>query len=102
MPLGVTLTLGHFQLPLGIIVLGAITGTAYSLFGMGLSLTYQSARVINFAQGAMGAFPALFVASRVVDHGWSYWVAVPAALIVAAGTGALIELLVIRRLAHSP
>ncbi|MHB8467028.1 MAG: branched-chain amino acid ABC transporter permease, partial [Acidimicrobiales bacterium] len=100
--MAITLPLVHFEFPLQIIVLGAITGTAYSLFGMGLSLTYQSARVINFAQGAMGAVPALFVASRVVDHGWSYWVAVPIALLLAAATGALMELVVIRRLAHSP
>lgn len=97
-----TLPLVHFALPLQIIVLGAITGTAYSLFAMGLSLAYQSTRVINFAQGALGAVPALFVASRVVDHGWSYWVALPVALLLAAATGALMEFLIIRRLAHSP
>jgi len=100
--LGFTLPLVHFQVPLQIIVLGAITGTAYSLFGMGISLSYQSARVINFAQGSMGVIPALFVASRVVDHGWDYWVAVPVALLLAAAIGALMELLVIRRLAHAP
>ncbi|HMK63081.1 MAG TPA: ATP-binding cassette domain-containing protein, partial [Acidimicrobiales bacterium] len=99
---GVTLPLVHFQVPLQIVVLGAITGTAYSLFGMGLSLSYQSARVVNFAQGAMGVIPALFVASRVVDHGWSYWVALPLALVLAAGTGALMELLVVRRLRRAP
>jgi ABC-type branched-subunit amino acid transport system ATPase component/ABC-type branched-subunit amino acid transport system permease subunit len=100
--LGITVPIAHFQIPLEIVVLGAITGTAYSLFGMGLSLTYQSARVVNFAQGSMGAVPALFVASRVVDHGWSYWVAVPMALILATATGALMELLIMRRLANSP
>jgi ABC-type branched-subunit amino acid transport system ATPase component/ABC-type branched-subunit amino acid transport system permease subunit len=100
--LGAGIPLVHFQLPLDIIILGAITGTTYSLFGMGLSLCYQSARVINFAQGAMGALPALFVASRVVDHGWSYWVAIPTALVLAAGTGALMEVVVIRRLSGSP
>src|SRR4029077_1193041 len=73
-----------------------------ALFGMGLSLSYQSARVINFAQGAMGAVPALFVASRGVDHGWSYWVAVPVALVLGSATGGLIEVVVIRRLAHAP
>jgi ABC-type branched-subunit amino acid transport system ATPase component/ABC-type branched-subunit amino acid transport system permease subunit len=97
-----TLPVGHFQLPLQIIVLGAITGTSYSLFGMGLSLTYQSTRVINFAQGAIGVIPALFVATQVVDHGWNYWVALPIALILAAATGALMELLIIRRLRKAP
>jgi ABC-type branched-subunit amino acid transport system ATPase component/branched-subunit amino acid ABC-type transport system permease component len=100
--MGVTLTLGHFQVPLQIIVLGAITGTSYSLFGMGLSLTYQSTRVINFAQGAIGVIPALFVATQVVDHGWNYWVALPIALLLAAATGALMELLIIRRLRKAP
>ena len=102
MSLGITLPLVHFQLPLQIIVLGAIAGTSYSLFGMGLSLTYQSTRVINFAQGAMGVVPALFVASQVVDHGWSYWVALPLALILAAGTGVVMELVIVRRLRKAP
>ena len=100
--LGITLPLVHFQLPLQIIVLGAITGTSYSLFGMGLSLTYQSTRVINFAQGAMGVIPALFVASQVVDHSMSYWLALPLALVLAAGTGVLMELVIVRRLRKAP
>jgi len=99
---GITLPLVHLQLPLQIIVLGAITGTSYSLFGMGLSLTYQATRVVNFAQGAMGVIPALFVASQVVDHGWSYWAALPLALVLAAGTGVVMELVIVRRLRKAP
>ena len=53
-----TLPFIQFEIPLQIVVLGAITGTAYSLFAMGLTLIYQSARVVNFAQGSLGAVPA--------------------------------------------
>jgi ABC-type branched-subunit amino acid transport system ATPase component/ABC-type branched-subunit amino acid transport system permease subunit len=91
-----------FQMPMDIIAIGAVTGIAYSLFGIGISLTYQSSRVINFAQGAMGAVPGLLVASLVVDHGWGYWPALIAALVVSVLTGALMEVGVIRPLRRAP
>src|SRR4051812_30197905 len=43
-----TLPFWHFQIPLEILVLGAIAGTTYALFAMGLTLVYQSSRVLNF------------------------------------------------------
>src|SRR3954469_17564035 len=91
-----------FEIPIEVVILGAIAGAAYGLFGMGLTLTYQSSRVINFAQGAMGAVPHLLLAYLVVDHGVSYWVALPLALLTAVAAGAALELVVIRRLAHAP
>jgi ABC-type branched-subunit amino acid transport system ATPase component/branched-subunit amino acid ABC-type transport system permease component len=98
-----TLTLpGHFEIPSEIVVVGIITGITYALFALGITLVYQSSRVLNFAQGAMGALPHIMVASLVIDHGMSYWLVLPLALLVAAGSGALLELGVIRRLRHAP
>lgn len=78
-------------LPLGVVVLGALAGVGYALFGMGLTLTYQSSRVINFARGAMGAVPHLMVMWLVIDHGVGYWPALLLAVTVAVGSGHLLE-----------
>src|SRR3954447_25397425 len=91
-----------FELPAEVMVLGLITGITYALFGVGLSLTYQNSRVLNFAQGAMGTLPHLLLASMIIDHRQNYWVALVAALAVSAGAGALLQFLVIRRLSRAP
>src|SRR5947209_2950708 len=96
------LSIVGFQIPLEVIVLGLVTGIAYALFGMGLTLTYQSARVLNFAQGAMGAVPHLLLAWFVIDKGWGYWPALGVALAYGMLGGALLELGVIRRLGQAP
>jgi ABC-type branched-subunit amino acid transport system ATPase component/ABC-type branched-subunit amino acid transport system permease subunit len=100
--ISVTLPLVHFAIPLEIVIVGALIGTTYALFGMGLTLAYQSSRAINFAQGAMGVLPHFLLAFLVIDHGWGYWPALVVALGVAIGSGALLELVVIRRLAKAP
>ena len=91
-----------FEIPLAVVLLGAMAGTAFALFGIGISLTYQSSRVLNFAQGSMGALPATIVATLVVDRGWGYWPALVLALLVGATSGALLERFVVRRLAKAP
>src|SRR5437763_13674031 len=104
MMLGVTLTLPftHFHIPTEVVILGIITGSTYALFAMGIALVYQNSRVLNFAQGAMGALPHIMVASLVIDHGWPYWVVLPLALLAATASGALLEMGVIRRLSAAP
>jgi len=92
----------HFELPPDIVVLGIVTGLTYGLLGVGLTLVYKTTRVINFAHGELGALPALIVPILVLNHGWSYWAAVPLALAGGAAGGALMETLVIRRLADAP
>ena len=75
--LAFTIPFTHFHIPNEVVILGIITGTTYALFAMGITLVYQNSRVLNFAQGAMGALPHIMVAALVIDHGWSYWAAVP-------------------------
>src|SRR5688572_16138683 len=91
-----------FDVPPAVLLLGAIAGISYALFGMGLTLTYQSSRVLNFAQGAMGTVPAVMVATLVLDQGWGYWPALVSAVAVAGLSGALIDALVIRRFKDAP
>ena len=67
--------------PLGIVVWGLVISSLTALLAFGLVLIYRSHRVINFAQADLGAVPASLCVSLVVLRGWSYWVAVPLALV---------------------
>jgi branched-subunit amino acid ABC-type transport system permease component len=97
-----TIPLTDFELPAEVITLGVIAGLTYAVLGMGLTLTYKSSRVLNFAHGELGALPAIIIPVLVINYGWSYWSAMPLALVASAVGGALMELVVIRKLARSP
>lgn len=81
-----------------VFIVGLVTGLTYAILAVGLVLIYRSTRVINFAHGQLGAASALLLAKLVNDHGVSWWLAFPLALVLAAGVGAAVEALVIRRL----
>jgi ABC-type branched-subunit amino acid transport system ATPase component/ABC-type branched-subunit amino acid transport system permease subunit len=87
-----------FELPPEIVVVGAVTGLTYGLLAVGLTLVYKSSRVLNFAHGAMGSLPAALLPLLTIKAGLNYWLAIP--LVVAAGVaaGAMLEIVVIRRL----
>jgi len=91
-----------FEIPAEIVLLGVITGVTYGLLGVGLTLVYRTSRVLNFAHGEIGALPAILVAVLVLNHGWSWWLAVPVCLVLAAGLGAATEVVVVRRLTRAP
>jgi ABC-type branched-subunit amino acid transport system ATPase component/ABC-type branched-subunit amino acid transport system permease subunit len=59
---------------------------------------YRTSRVLNFAQGALGALPATVLPVLVLTSGLTYWLALPAALALGAGMGCLLEATVVRRL----
>ena len=44
---------------LGIVVQGALVGALTAMFAVGLALIYRANRIVNFAQGDLGAVPAL-------------------------------------------
>jgi len=89
------------SLPSSVIIEGAILGLNYGLLAVGLVLIYRTNRVINFAQGQLGVVAAVFMVKLYYDFGINYWAALVAALAVAAGAGALSEL-VLRRLFNRP
>lgn len=91
-----------FDVPVVALVLGLVVGLSYALLAIGLILIYRSTRVINLAHGEIGAFAAAVVAVLVNEQGWSYWTAAVVALVVAGALGALVELLIIRRLFRAP
>src|SRR5207248_4558819 len=86
----------HFQVPIEEVVLGLVTGLTYALLGVGLVMIYKTSRVLNFAHGEMGALGAGFIPWLVIRHHTPYWLAFVLAIAVAAGAGALTELVLIR------
>jgi ABC-type branched-subunit amino acid transport system ATPase component/ABC-type branched-subunit amino acid transport system permease subunit len=89
-------------IPLGIMVNGAVIGTLYALVAFGVILVFRATRVINFAQAAMGSFPALAGLLLVASRGWPYWAGVLVMLVGSALTGAFLEVFFLRRFAKKP
>lgn len=87
--------------PLGIVVLGVVYGTVTALGAMGIILVYRANRFINLAHGALGSMVGVLAVGLVLEHGLSYWIALPAAVVVGGVVGALVEFLVIRRFQHA-
>jgi branched-chain amino acid transport system permease protein len=69
---------------------------------MGLVLVYRANRIINFAQGELGAVAAILTASLIVGPGWPFFAAAGVGLVVALLLGAFTEVVLIRRFAHAP
>ena len=91
-----------FALPPPILLLGLITGATYGLLAVGLVLVYRATRIINFAHGETGAFAAAVVGVLVLNAHAAYWLVFPFGLLLGAGTGALTEVAVVRRLRNVP
>jgi ABC-type branched-subunit amino acid transport system ATPase component/ABC-type branched-subunit amino acid transport system permease subunit len=91
-----------FEMPLSVIVLGAIIGTMYGLLAVGIVLVYRSSRIINFAHGEIGLAAAAVMGLATHRWGLPYYVALPFSLGVGAGIGVLTEVVVIRRLRNAP
>ncbi len=88
--------------PNGIFLQGAVLGALNGLLAMGLVLVYRTNRIINFAQGALGAFAATLAGSLIQRFGWHYFPAVFVALVAAVLMSLLVEYGVIRRFAKAP
>ncbi|MEO7429512.1 MAG: hypothetical protein ABIY48_09040, partial [Acidimicrobiales bacterium] len=48
-----------YPAPLSILFLGAVLGSLSALVGMGIVLVYRANRIVNFAQGSLGAVAAV-------------------------------------------
>ena len=88
--------------PAGVLVLGVVLGGLQALAAAGLVLVYRATRAINFSQVAIGGLAA--TSGVVLVAGWDvpYPLAVLAGLAVACLTGAVVELVVVRRFRKSP
>ena len=91
-----------YPAPPPILFLGIVLGSLNALIAMGIVLVYRANRIINFAQGDLGAVAAILAASLIVGPGWPFFLAVAAGLVAALVLGAVTEILIIRRFAKSP
>lgn len=87
--------------PLGVVVSGAILGTASALTAVGLVLLYRANRIINFAYGAMGGVLGLTAIRTFVIWNWNYGAVLVGGVLLGVGVGILTEVLVIRRFEKS-
>ncbi|HUQ38536.1 MAG TPA: ABC transporter permease [Acidimicrobiales bacterium] len=91
-----------FPAPPSILFLGAVLGSLNALMAMGLVLIYRANRIINFAQGDLGAVAAVLAVSLIVGPRWPFFLAMLTGLVAALALGALVEFTIIRRFARSP
>jgi branched-chain amino acid transport system permease protein len=83
------------------VVSGLAQGSIYASLALALVLIYRATDVLNFAQGEMATFTT-YVAWSLMDHGFSFWPAFAATLVVAFVGGAAVERVLIRPVEHRP
>jgi branched-chain amino acid transport system permease protein len=84
-----------------VLIGGLLSGVMYSLVALGFVLIYKASGVFNFAQGSMVFFAALTFVG-LLEHGLSFWLALPATLLVMIVLGVAIERVVLRPLVNQP
>jgi branched-chain amino acid transport system permease protein len=70
---------------------GILAGT-YTIFTLGLQLNVGFTGIVNFGQAGFMAIGAYTMGILVVKYDWSFWLALPAAVLVAIAFGLLIGL----------
>ncbi len=85
-----------------IVFQGFIDGLVYALVAIGLVLIFRATGVINFAQGAIGAFGGFTLALLMVNYDLPYALAAVLAVAASASISTATELLVVRRLFTRP
>src|SRR5467141_883975 len=83
------------------VVSGIASGGIFASLALALVLIYNAMGLVNFAQGEMAMF-ATFLAFTLIDHGMSYWIALPLTLAIAFAAGVLIQRVVIRPVERAP
>jgi branched-chain amino acid transport system permease protein len=70
---------------------GILAGT-YTIFALGLQINVGFTGIVNFGQAGFMAIGAYTMGILVVKAGWSFWLALPASMVVAMAAGLLIGL----------
>ena len=91
-----------FPVPVGAAASGLIIGLLGALGAVGLALVWRANRVVNFAQGDLGVFPATLSVLLVTVVGLPWIVGMAAGFVTAALVGVLADVLVVRRFYRAP
>jgi branched-chain amino acid transport system permease protein len=93
---------GSIPVPNGMYLQGLIMGMLASLLAIGLLLIYRSNRIINFAQGALGAVAATLANELFVRYHVPYFIAVLTGIVAGVTVSLIVEYVFIRRFAKAP
>ena len=91
-----------FPAPMGVVLNGALVGGRIALIALGIALVYRANRVVNFAQGDLGAVPASLAVMMIIAWGLNYWLGFVIGLAAAIVLGLLVETLIIGRFFRAP
>ena len=80
---------------------GVVAGAVYAAFALTLVLIFRATRIINFGQGAQAMFTT-YLALELLQNDFSYWVALPAALLAGFVLGGLVERIIVRPVETGP
>lgn len=79
-----------------------VNGALNAMFAIGLVLIYRATRIVNFSQGSLGILGVMVFLMLAVVEGWNFYFALGAGIAVAALTGLIVEMFVVRRLTKAP
>lgn len=91
-----------FPMPIGAMFSGLVLGLLGALGAVGLALVWRANRIVNFAQGDLGVFPATLTVLMVTVAGLPWIVGMVAGLAAAVLVGLLADVLVVRRFFRAP
>jgi branched-chain amino acid transport system permease protein len=80
---------------------GVSNGMIYAAVALSLVLIWRATRIVNFAQGGM-LMITTFIASSVIASSGSYWLGFVVALASGFVLGAVVELVIVRRVEGGP
>ncbi|MDX6476910.1 MAG: branched-chain amino acid transport system permease protein, partial [Gaiellaceae bacterium] len=83
------------------VVSGLASGGIYGLLALAIVLIHRSTGVINFAQGEMATLSA-FLCWTLMSHGWAFWPAFGATLLLSFAGAIGLEVVVIRPIQSGP
>ncbi len=84
------------------LVIGATQGLTYAVLGVGFILVYRSTGIINFAHPEIGVFSLSLSAYLIGIHSINYWLAAAVGVVTGVVIGAVVEMIVVRRLSSRP
>jgi len=85
-----------------LLISGISQGCVYGLIALGFVLIYKATEMVNFAQGDIMMLGAYVAITFITIWDWPYYWAVPAAIMVMAVVGVILERLLLRPMIGEP
>jgi len=87
-----------FAYLLQLVFAGIAAGSIYAMVALGFNVIYNTTGIINFAQGEFVMIGGMLAVTLTQTAGVPVWLALPVAVVVTAGVGAVVELIFIEPL----